>query len=800
MTRFVCIHGHFYQPPRENPWLEEIEEQDSAFPFHDWNERITAECYEPNRAARILDDQQRIIRIASNYARISFNFGPTLLSWLERHRPLTYHAILDADRLSRVRFSGHGAAIAQAYSHLILPLANERDRRTQVRWGLADFEYRFGRKPEGMWLPETAVDIATLEALAAEGLRFTILAPHQARRVRSGPQEAWQEVDAASLDLRRPYLCRLPSGRSLALFFYDGPIARDVAFSGLLNDGGAFARRLQEAFSGAGHAELVHIATDGETYGHHHRFGDMALAFCLDQLERTPQTRLTIYAEHLALHPPQWEVEIAEGTSWSCAHGLERWRADCGCNLGAPPGWSQAWRGPLREALDWLGEQLAQLFETGLRPLLAAPWQARDDYIELLLERTPQRVQAFLQRHAGRPLDRAEQVRALSLLEMQRHAMLMFTSCGWFFDEVSGIETVQILTYASRALQLAEEATGQALEEAFLDRLALVPSNLPRWQNAARIYREQVQPLRLDLQRVAAHHAIAAQFDEPSGNAHLYCYQVETLERQELHNGSIRLAHGRSRVTSEITGARGVFCYAVLHLSAQHLTAGVHPCSAPSLPPPFSHELSTAFLHSDLPEVVRLMDRHYAGGTYSFWHLFCDHRRRIVGHLITQTVESVLQDFTTLYETNYPLLHFLREMRMPLPQPLAAPVEQVLNARLRRQLEEDKLDPQQFRSLLDEAEHFDLKLDRTSLAFTAAARIERLIADLAAAPDDTERLSHTLAAVNAIQLLPWPLDLWQAQNLYLQMHATATSGSSPPSPDWRDGFQRLGAALQIRIA
>ena len=414
---YLCIHGHFYQPPRENPWLEAIERQDSAYPYHDWNERITAECYAPNAVSRILDEKARIRELSNNYERISFNFGPTLLHWMQHHAPETYQAVLDADRRSVERFGGHGSAIAQVYNHMILPLANERDRRTQVIWGVRDFERRFGRKPEGMWLAETAADTASLEALAEQGIRYTILAPNQAARVRplpagvaaegagngaaepaagpgdadaapagadaapagaagedgaggatshgdrhGGGEEGWVDVSGSRVDPTRPYLCRLPSGREIVLFFYDGPISRAVAFEGLLRSGDRFAGRLADMFDDRRDwPQLGHIATDGETYGHHHRYGDMALARALRVIEKRLDIRLTNYGEYLALHPLVWEAQIIEATSWSCAHGVDRWRADCGCSTGGKPEWTQRWRAPLRAALDWLRDELAPL-------------------------------------------------------------------------------------------------------------------------------------------------------------------------------------------------------------------------------------------------------------------------------------------------------------------------------------------------------------------------------------------------------------------------------------------------------
>ena len=369
--RFVAVHGHFYQPPRENPWLEAVEVQDSAAPAHDWNERITDECYAPNTAARRLSAEGSVIGIVNNFEQISFNVGPTLMAWLGRHRPDVSARIVEADRVSR-RARGHGNAIAQVFNHMIMPLASRRDRITQVRWGLWDFRARFGREAEGLWLPETAVDTQTLDVLAEAGIRFTILAPHQAARIRPLAGGAWQEVGGA-IDPSRPYRWTGPSGGSLAVFFYDAPVSRAIAFEGILQSGEAFATRLLGAFRDERPwPQLVHCATDGESYGHHSRFGEMALAAALEQVEATGRARLTNYAAFLALSPPDHEVEIRENTSWSCAHGVERWRADCGCRL--DPSTRQAWRQPLRDALDWLAAEIDGVYEARGSAHLKDPW------------------------------------------------------------------------------------------------------------------------------------------------------------------------------------------------------------------------------------------------------------------------------------------------------------------------------------------------------------------------------------------------------------------------------------------
>ena len=474
--RYLCVHGHFYQPPRQNPWFEAIEAEASAAPFHDWNERIKAECYAPNAGARIVDGEGRILEICNNYAHLSYNFGPTLLAWLENADPTTYQQILHADRQSRTAHDGHGNAIAQAYNHIIMPLANRRDKVTQVVWGINDFQWRFGRAPEGMWLPETAVDLETLDILAAHGIRFTILSPFQAGRVHTSDESAWTDVSGGQIDPSRPYRCLLPSGREIALFFYDAPVAKAIAFDGVLARGEMLIERLIGGFhEERDHSQLVHVATDGETYGHHHRFGEMALAYALSTIERKRLATLTNYGEYLSRFPAKHIVEIIDNTSWSCAHGVERWLSDCGCQTGGKPGWHQRWRKPLRDSLDWLRDHLAHLFEGEAGKLLSDPWAARDAYMAVILDRSPASVERFFQAQARRRLSDVEVVQALKLLEMQRHALLMYTSCAWFFAEISGIETVQTLAYAARAIQLAHEVAGSELEPSFLERLAEAP-------------------------------------------------------------------------------------------------------------------------------------------------------------------------------------------------------------------------------------------------------------------------------------------------------------------------------------
>lgn len=425
---------------------------------------------------------------------MSFNFGPTLLHWIERNHSEVYEAILRADRESRQAFSGHGSAMAQVYNHMIMPLANSRDKRTQVRCGAADFESCFGRQPEGMWLPETAVDLESLEAFSEAGIRFTILGPHQAAGIRRIGENAWLQVPGKGLDTRQSYLCNLPSGRAINVFFYDQLVSHDIAFGGLLQDGAGLARRLVGAFDQREEAQLVNVATDGETYGHHHRHADMALAFCFNFIESNKLAKITNYGEFLDRFPPILEVRVAENTSWSCAHGVERWRSNCGCAQQHKPGWSQEWRRPLRVAMDWLGDRLATIYWNEATKFLIDPWKTREEYVTVILDRRQEHEYRFIETHSKRGLSQEKGKSLLELLEMERCAMLMFASCGWFWDEISGIETVQILRYAGRAMQLARAATGINLESEFVDMLERAPGNYQQFRNGGEVYKSHVEP------------------------------------------------------------------------------------------------------------------------------------------------------------------------------------------------------------------------------------------------------------------------------------------------------------------
>jgi alpha-amylase/alpha-mannosidase (GH57 family) len=798
MDRYLCIHAHFYQPPRENPWLEAIELQDSAAPYHDWNERIANECYVPNGAARILDGQSRIAKIVNNYTRISFNFGPTLLSWLEQHVPRTYERIVEADHRSIELFSGHGSALAQAYNHIILPLANACDKRTQILWGIRDFQHRFGRDPEGLWLPELAVDVETLEVLSSLGIKFTILAPHQAGRIRHRPWEDWVHLDGAGIDPTRAYRCNLPSGRTIVLFFYDGPISHAVAFEKLLLNGENFAHRLLSGFNDSRPwAQLMHIATDGETYGHHHSHGDMALAYALDYIERNQLARITNYGEYLAAHPPDEEVEIIENTSWSCVHGLERWQSDCGCNSGERSQWGQHWRRPLREALDWLRDELSRHYELAARALLRDPWQARDDYIAAVLDRSPASVNAFFAQHGVRELDTDDQVRALKLLEIERHLMLMYTSCGWFFDELSGLETVQVLRYAARAVQLAEDSFGPPIEEQFLSRLEHAWSNISAMGNGRDVYQCFIRPGMVGLPGVAAHYVISSLFNGYRGRSSAYCYRLDLQESRVLESGKARLAVGRARVSSRTTRERLTFCFAVLHFGDHNLRAGICPFPGENAFRIMVREVAEAFLSGELTECQHILDQRFQGATYSLKSLFRDEQRRIVSRILESTLSEAESVCRHVYEHHAPLLSFLAELQTPLPSLLRATAEAVLSSSIERALAESEPDLERVRTLLETAARQHVNLDPAGLELAVRQRLNAAVEQWARKPGDFHLLETAEAVASLARVVPVEVNLWNSQNVYYEVvQAISSQARLRPGNGADELLERLGGITE----
>jgi alpha-amylase/alpha-mannosidase (GH57 family) len=808
--RFICIHGHFYQPPRENPWLETVETQDSAAPYHDWNARVTAECYAPNGAARIVNSRNFITRIVNNYARISFNVGPTLLSWMRERAPQAYRTILDGEKRSRRRYNGHSSAMAQVYNHIIMPLASTRDRLTQIRWGIADYEQHYGAKPEGMWLAETAVDAESLELMAQEGIRFTVLAPNQCKRVRALRDLAsWNDTPNASVDTTRPYLVRFASGLSIAVFFYNGPVSRAIAFEGLLNSGENFAARLKAGFRDGTQPQLVHVATDGESYGHHHTHGEMALAYALLLLDKDKTVNLTNYGDFLQQFPPEAEAEVVDNSSWSCVHGVERWRSNCGCN-GGKAGFNQLWRAPSREALDQLRDQLALLTEEESKPLLLNVWDARDAYINVILDRSPDVVDEFFTKFQnpalGRPMTSDERVRVLEIMEMQRHTQLMYTSCGWFFDDISGIETVQVIAYAGRALQLARELFGEPVDEierSFIKKLSEAKSNIPGAGDGAEIYKSNVLANTLGLEPIAAHYAISSVFSNYGEETDLFCYRVRRIAHTLTTSGRGKLALGHVEVESLITDKKREFIYAVLHFGDQNITAALKPYDESDAAPfaRFSELAIKNVQQADFPEVIRELDRYFGQVNYSLTSLFKDEQHRIVQLILNSTLQNIESALTTIYEDHASLMHYLSLAGLPKPPALALAASFAVNAGMRNILKAEPIDPAVLKSYLDLAEADDVQLDAVTLRYIADERMKQAMLDLQMSAGSIEPLDRALNLARLLLQLPFTQNLWQAQNVWYEIHRgmnyTIAGLSIEDRPRWDAGFSELASCLSI---
>jgi alpha-amylase/alpha-mannosidase (GH57 family) len=805
-NKYICIHGHFYQPPRENPWLEDIELQDSAYPFHDWNERISEECYKTNTASRILDEEGDIASIVNNYSQINFNFGPTLLSWMKKHQPEIYQSILDADKISQERFKGHGSAIAQTYNHMIMPLANERDKYTQVYWGIRDFQERFGRKPEGMWLPETAVDYATLETLANLGIKYTILAPHQAANIRKMEDDAdWQEVKDGNIDFKQAYLCPLPSDKSIYIFFYNGALAHEVSFGDLLRNGEKFADKLMGYFCEENqNPQLVHIATDGETFGHHHRFGDMALSYCLHHIEENKLAKITNYGEYLELYPPAYEVQIVENTSWSCVHGIERWRNDCGCHTGMNQKWNQKWRKPLRDSMDWLRDQTVNLFEKEASAYFKDVWQARNEYIAIILERNTKRIQEFLNQFASHFLNHDETIRAIKYLEMQRNAMLMYTSCGWFFDEISGIETTQVIQYAARCIQLAKELNKIDLETEYVKKLENAPSNIRRYENGAKLYQSTIQPAIIDLLRVGAHYAISALFDGKQKT--IYAYQILEDKMERWQNGLLKIAIGQATIKSQITLEEDKISFAVLHLGDHNVNGGVRIYMDEQSYQQMFDEISNVFNQANIADIIRLIDKHFGTNSYSLWYLFKDEQRKVIKKILQPNLEKTERSISQIYIDNCTIMNFLRHLNIPIPQTLFVITEQVVNQELKILFSRESIDLAKLEDLIQEIQHWSIKIDHTTLSFEISSWVNQKMDELSKKPDELKGIQEVAAVLDLVKGIDIQLHLWKAQNIYFQMkqeiiaaYQEKANQGDESAGSWLENFKKLGVMLNIGV-
>lgn len=791
----VAIHGHFYQPPRENPWIEEIELEESAAPFHDWNERIVSECYRPNTCSRIVDGQGRILDIVNNYGLMSFDFGPTIMRWLERCYPDVHQGILEGDAAAAERL-GYGGAIACAYNHAILPLCNERDLETQIVWGLADFEHRFKRRARALWLPETAINQRVVAALIRHRLDFCILAPSQAEAVRPLEGGEWRDVSAGDIDTTQPYRCHAAPGQggeSISVFFYDAAASHAVSFGDVLLDArrlvGQLAARRRPEWGGC---QLLHVAVDGETFGHHKPLADMAVAYALKVA--APQAGLAVvnYSAHLAACPPRFEVRLkggpgGEGTAWSCAHGLARWQRDCGCTTGSRPGWNQAWRAPLRSALDLLRDRLAAFYEEQAAGLLTDPWAARNGYIEVILDRGQPAIERFFAAHGWPHLDQAGRLQALKLLEMQRHCLLMYTSCGWFYADLAGLEAVQVLRYAARAIELAAEL-GLDVEDEFLRVLAEARSNRAEMGDGRQVWEKLVRPAIISPERVVNHFAIGSVFaGQVEELEDVFHYRLRVLDYEKRQRASITLAVGLVELTSGVIPEPHRYLFAMTFLGGCFFRTGVQETAAEDA----QGMRSLLFpLFDERPgDVINLIEEIFPR-SYSLRDVFKERKKLILNALVGKEFKDYYASFEHVFETTRDSMEEMAREGLSVPEEFQVAAAKTLSRRLAEQvkrisgrtLSAVKVVESELRSVFSQARLFGLKLDTAYPSERLSQVLEATVRDITLQPT-VQRAQEAAYLLEMAAAMGLDLDLRAPQNLlhrFLTERFAALAADSPP--------------------
>ena len=772
--KYLTIHGHFYQPPRENPWLEAIELQDSALPFHDWNERINKECYNPNSVSKIVDSRNRILDIVNNYEHISFNFGPTLLSWMEQFAPLTYERIIKADIESIAEHDGHGNAMAQVYNHIIMPLANENDKITQVKWGIKDFEYRFGRKPEGMWLAETAVDDDTLRVLEENGIKFTVLSPYQALKIRKEDDKDWTDVSWGNIDPARSYRYYIKSapGKFIDLFFYDGAISRSVAFDELLKDGNKFAKRLRDGVSDCrDYPQLIHIATDGESYGHHTKFGDMALAYVLQIKAKEEGFTITNYGEYLENCRSDYEVDIKQASSWSCFHGVGRWKEDCGCSTGGHPGWNQKWRKPLRDALDYLRDELAKLFEAeGPKYFNKNCWDVRNNYIDVILDRSSLSVNKFHKENFLPDLSDEDKVKAMELLEIQRQAQLMYTSCGWFFSEISGIETVQIMKYAARAMQLAAVFTKKDFETRFTEILSEAKSNITEYGTGRDIFNNFVKPSIVTTKQVASLWAISSLYQDFEDEEDVYCYSVTRDDYQKVQKGNSNFVVGHIELRSRITLQKSNLMFALMQYSGGDFHCAIKEYSDDMEYNKMKNDLIKTFMLNPLTEIIRALDENFGKDYFTLKDIFIEERRKILQRLLKDKMEKFAQIYQDMYDEGKGSIYHMQTLGLAIPDEFKIAAEYALSRKFNELIADSNgfVEPAVLQQAMDinfEAKSMGIKLDKQPSNNIFSKKIRQNINRLAYS-FEIQQADVVLELFEYIEKLELEVDISEAQNIF----------------------------------
>lgn len=740
-SSYIVIHGHFYQPPRENPWTELVERQKETFPYHNWNELITYQCYIPNAWARVLNEKNKIVDIINNYSYINFNFGPTLFSWLEKNFPSVIERVLQADRESLEKNDRCGNAIAQVYNHMIMPLAEEKDRFTQVRWGIRFFEKKFGRLPEAMWLPETAIDYPTARVLIECGMKFVILSPLQAKRIKpiDADESSWVDVSDGNIDTGMPYRLFLKNEKGskikekfIDVFFFHHSLSHAISFEKLLKDSISCANKIEEVIKERKYSPyLVSIATDGETFGHHHPFSEMCIAYLVKYELARRGIKPVNYSWYLKNNPPTYEVEIKEGTSWSCVHGLGRWKEDCGCNTGAHPDWNQKWRKPLRDTLNWLKGELDSIFEREGADVFKDSWQARDDYIEVIVDPSPGNVERFLSSHLKSKDDPFKKTKALKLLEMQKFGMLMFTSCGWFFDEISEIQTVQNLRYAGSAIQYVKDLTGRELEEDFLIRLSEAKSNIEEFKDGKGVYEKLVRPSVVDWQKAFARHLILETFLEEKEYVFFPTYSIKTAQTEEKEIPGVFLKTGRGGTFHLPTreekegvfflvnfGKHKIYCFVADNLNDDEYLSFKEKV--------FSEEVDLNF--QGIINVVSPFFKKY----FTLKDLPGEDREKILSYLMEERIDEIRKISSTLFDRHIQLIREFVRLGWQIPSEFSFFLTDVLNSRIVEEFEKFEVDEdfeylERAKSIKEIADDVGLKLDTLPLAKIAEKKIIQLV-------------------------------------------------------------------------
>lgn len=770
---YLTIHGHFYQPPRENPWLESIELQDSASPFHDWNERINSECYNPNSVSKIVDNRNKILDVVNNYTSMNFNFGPTLLSWMEEHAPLAYERVVKADIESVEEHEGHGNAIAQVYNHMIMPLANEKDKQTQVIWGIKDFETRFGRKPEGMWLAETAVDDESLRILVENDISYTILSPYQALKFKKITDKDWTDVSWGNIDPARAYRYYIKSapGKFIDLFFYDGAISKSVAFDEILKDGNKFIRRLKEGISeNRDFPQLVNIATDGESYGHHTKFGDMALSYVLKVRAKEEGFKIVNYAQYLEKHPPEMEVDIKQASSWSCFHGVGRWKEDCGCSTGGHPGWNQKWRKPLRNALDYLRDELITIFESEGKKYFKKPWDTRNNYIEVILDRSELTIKKFQKDNFIKDLSEEQKVRAMELLEMQRQAMLMYTSCGWFFSEISGIETTQIMKYAARAMQLANIFSQKDLEKHFLEILAEAKSNFPEFGTGKDIFEKFVKPAIITTKQIASLWAVSSLYKDFEDEENVYCYKIQKHSYKKVQKGNSQLIMGHIEIQSRITLQKSNVMFALVQYSGGDFHCTIKEFSDESEYTTLQKELFRIFMLNPLTEIIRALDERFGREYFTLKDIFIEERRKILQTMLKGKMQKFAQTYQDMYDEGKSSIYHMQTLGLSIPDEFKLSAGYALSKRFNDLVANARgfLDSNLIQQAIDinfETKKIGIEIDKAPTNKIFSQKISQNISRLVQS-FELQQAEAILELFDTIEKLELHVDIAEAQNIF----------------------------------